>query len=47
MPVVRFQTERKIHQNVRNSASNFYWWSVQDPQRDVFEYGGITCKKTN
>jgi len=27
----KFQTARKIHKNIRNSASNLYWLSVQDP----------------
>ena len=45
--VVRFQTARKILENIRNSASNLYWWSVQDPYRDVFEAGGSTCKKVS
>jgi len=29
--IVRFQTARQIHENIRNSASSLYWWPVQDP----------------
>jgi len=43
--VVRFQTEQKIHENIRNSPSSLYCWSVKDPKRHVFEANGSTCKK--
>jgi len=43
--VVQFQTARKMHENIRNSTSNFYWCSEKDPWHDVFEAGGSTCKK--
>jgi len=29
--LVRFKTARKIHENIQNSVSSLYWWSVQDP----------------
>jgi len=43
--VVRLQTTRKIRKNIRNSASSLHWRCVQDPSRDVFEFGGSTCNK--
>jgi len=43
---LQFQTALKIHESIRNSASNLYWWSVKDPWHDVFEAGGSTSKKS-
>ena len=41
MRLVRFQIARKIHhENIRNSASSLYWWSVQDTWRGVLKAGG-------
>ena len=43
--VVRFQTTRKTHDNIQNSASSLYLCFLQDPCRGVIEAGGSACKK--
>jgi len=45
--VVQLQREQKIHENIRNSASNLYWRSVKDHSMLCSKLVEVHAKKVN